>query len=138
MFEKIVLAFDGSAQSEAAFLVALEVAQRFGSALLVVSVVRVAEPGTRVELEAVVEAGQGHFAEEHRRLALLARERGVSFAAEVDVGHPAEHVMRAAEAVGAGLIVVGRRGRNTFERLLLGSVSERILRFAHCPVLVVH
>jgi nucleotide-binding universal stress UspA family protein len=46
--------------------------------------------------------------------------------------------MRAGEAAGADLIVVGRRGRNTFERLILGSVSERILRFAHCPVLVVH
>jgi nucleotide-binding universal stress UspA family protein len=138
MFHRILVAFDGSPQSEAAFGLALDLAQKLEAELLVVSVVRLAEPGTRVELEAVVEEGERHFAEEHRRLGSLARERGVSFTAEVDVGHPAEHVMRAGEAAGADLIVVGRRGRNTFERLILGSVSERILRFAHCPVLVVH
>lgn len=138
MFRKIVVAFDGSTQAQAAFRWALDLAQNLGSELLVVSVVRLAEPGTRVELEAVVEEGEQHFAEEHRKLALLAQERGVPCHSEIDVGPPAEHVMHVAETAGADLIVVGRRGRNTFERLILGSVSERILRFAHCPVLVVH
>jgi nucleotide-binding universal stress UspA family protein len=138
MFAKILVAFDGSTQSHSAFRQALDLAERLGSELLVVSVVRLAEPGTRVELEAVVEEGEQHFAEEHRKLLAIAERRGVRCHAEVDVGPPAEHVMRAAESGGAELIVVGRRGRNTFERLLLGSVSERILRHAHCPVLVVH
>lgn len=138
MFHRILVAFDGSLPSQAAFRWALDLAQQLGSELLVVSVVRLAEPGNRVELEALVEEGERHFAEEHRKLALLASERGVLCHAEVDVGPPAEHVMHVAETAGADLIVVGRRGRNTFERLLLGSVSERILRHAHCPVLVVH
>lgn len=42
-----------------------------------------------------------------------------------------------AERDGIDLIVVGRRGRSTLERWLLGSVSERVLRYAHCPVLAV-
>jgi nucleotide-binding universal stress UspA family protein len=138
MFGKIVVAFDGSTQAQAAFRWALDLAQKLGSELLVVSVVRLAEPSTRVEVEAVVEEGEQHFAEEHRKLALLARERGVPCRSEIDVGPPAEHVMNLAETAGADLIVVGRRGRNSFERLLMGSVSERILRHAHCPVLVVH
>jgi nucleotide-binding universal stress UspA family protein len=33
---------------------------------------------------------------------------------------------------------VGRRGRSMISRMMLGSVSERVLRYAHCPVMVVH
>lgn len=34
-------------------------------------------------------------------------------------------------------VIVGRRGTSLFEKLLLGSVSERVIRFAHCPVMVI-
>jgi nucleotide-binding universal stress UspA family protein len=41
-----------------------------------------------------------------------------------------------AEINHAELIIVGRRGTSLFEKLILGSVSERVLRYAHCPVMV--
>jgi nucleotide-binding universal stress UspA family protein len=43
-----------------------------------------------------------------------------------------------ARAVGADLIVVGTRGRTGLPHVLLGSVAERVLRIAPCPVLTVH
>jgi nucleotide-binding universal stress UspA family protein len=55
----------------------------------------------------------------------------------VTVGSPAPEILRCAEASDTDLIVVGARGLGTMTRLLLGSVSESVLRHASCPVLVV-
>ncbi len=52
-------------------------------------------------------------------------------------GHPAEEILATAAAFDADLIVVGARGLGGMKRLLLGSVSERVLRDARCPVLIV-
>lgn len=48
-----------------------------------------------------------------------------------------EQIVNLADEIGAGLIVVGSRGKNTMERLLLGSEAESVVRHAPCPVLVV-
>jgi nucleotide-binding universal stress UspA family protein len=45
-------------------------------------------------------------------------------------------IVKEAEAVGAELIVVGSHGRTGLRRALIGSVAERVVRAAHCPVLV--
>ena len=55
----------------------------------------------------------------------------------VEVGDVANTVCHVAEKVGADVIVVGSHGRTGFGRLLLGSVSEHVVRHAPCPVLVV-
>jgi nucleotide-binding universal stress UspA family protein len=52
-------------------------------------------------------------------------------------GHPGEAILSAAVGLGADLIVVGARGLGGMKRLVLGSVSERVLRDARCPVLIV-
>lgn len=55
----------------------------------------------------------------------------------IDDKNAAEAVCARAEELGAGLIVIGRHGRSGVQRLLIGSVAERIVRFAHCSVLCV-
>jgi nucleotide-binding universal stress UspA family protein len=55
----------------------------------------------------------------------------------VEVGDVANTVCHIAEKVGADVIVVGSHGRTGFGRLLLGSVSEHVVRHAPCPVLVI-
>jgi len=55
----------------------------------------------------------------------------------VRTGSPAEEIVDAAKHVGADLIVLGSRGLNGVRSVLLGSVSDRVLHLAHCPVLVV-
>lgn len=55
----------------------------------------------------------------------------------VIVGRPAPEILRDADASDTHLLVVGARGLGTMTRLLLGSVSESVLRHASCPVLVV-
>ena len=52
-------------------------------------------------------------------------------------GKPEAEITALAEEIGAGLIVVGSRGLGGIRRTMLGSVSDSVVRHAHCPVLVV-
>jgi nucleotide-binding universal stress UspA family protein len=52
-------------------------------------------------------------------------------------GNPASEILRVAEKLGAELIVVGSHGRGGLSGLLIGSVAEKIVRHAHCPVVCV-
>jgi nucleotide-binding universal stress UspA family protein len=54
----------------------------------------------------------------------------------IDSGSPETNIVSDAEENAAGLIVIGARGETPIERLLLGSVAERVIRYAHCSVLV--
>ena len=53
------------------------------------------------------------------------------------IGRIDKEIVAVAEEVGAGLIVVGSRGWGGMRRTLMGSVSDSVVRHAHCPVLVV-
>ena len=53
------------------------------------------------------------------------------------IGRPDREIITLAETIGAGLIVMGSRGLGGIKRALLGSVSDSVVRHAHCPVLVV-
>lgn len=55
---------------------------------------------------------------------------------EVRIGNASDTIAEMAEEIGAGLIVIPSHGRTGVKRLLLGSVTERVVRLAHCPVLV--
>ena len=137
MLRTILVAFDGSDPARRAFSFALEIAAKFQSKLLVLGVIRLPEPAISVEVHAMVDKGQDHFKEEFSKLESDAAAAGVGFSSLVAVGHPAEHILRHSEDSHADLIVMGRRGTTRASRWLLGSVSERVLQHAHCPVTVV-
>ena len=56
----------------------------------------------------------------------------------LEVGEPASATLRVAEAGGFDLIVMGTHGRRGLPRLLLGSVAQKVIARAHCPVLTLH
>jgi nucleotide-binding universal stress UspA family protein len=53
------------------------------------------------------------------------------------LGRPDAQIVGLADELGAGLIVLGSRGLGLLRRALMGSVSDSVVRHAHCPVLVV-
>jgi nucleotide-binding universal stress UspA family protein len=145
LFEKILLATDGSQDAELAAKTAVELAKITGSELHVVSVapgypsydVRVPEVVEELrrqaqnvldeQLEKIEQAGE-KVAQTHLRMA--GEHPGVE-------RHLSDEIVEAAEEVGAGLIVVGSRGRGGIRRALMGSASDAVVRHAHCPVMVV-
>jgi nucleotide-binding universal stress UspA family protein len=70
-------------------------------------------------------------------MASFARATGVHVDVLVDNGHPVKQILERARSLPADLIVIGTHGASGFERLVLGSVTEKILRQAPCPVLTV-
>jgi nucleotide-binding universal stress UspA family protein len=72
-----------------------------------------------------------------RRAFEPAVRRAVDVDVAVDTGQPAAEILRRAASLPADLIVMGTHGASGFERLLLGSVAEKVLRKARCPVLTV-
>nr|WP_022797655.1 universal stress protein [Thermus islandicus] len=139
MFRRILVGYDGSEMAKKALLAALELARVFGGEVLALAVVRppeFAELG--VELQGVLEEVQGPLAEAFDFANREAERVGVPLRTRSQVGHPAETLARVAEDEGFDLIVLGRRGLTPVQRWMLGSVSERVLRYAPCAVLVVH
>jgi nucleotide-binding universal stress UspA family protein len=136
-FRKILVGYDGSPLAEKA----VDVAIRFGvcekSAISVLAVARLPEPATSVEVEAVLDDAREHFEIGLKRVAERGKAHGVEIATDIVVGHPAEQLIHRAEVEQADLVIVGRRGTSLFQKIMLGSVSERVLRYAHCPVLLV-
>jgi len=137
-FRKLLVGYDGSPQSEKAVDIALSLAECLDATLLIFAVARPPEPATSVELEAVLDNAKEHFEEGFKKIVERARSRDLDVKTDMAVGHPAEQLIHRAEADGIDLIILGRRGRSMISRMMLGSVSERALRYAHCPVMVVH
>jgi len=65
------------------------------------------------------------------------RQRGTKASSRVKVGVPFEEIVKIAGEERVDMIVMGTHGRSGLDRLLLGSVAERVIRLAPCPVLTV-
>ena len=135
---KILLATDLSSTSERATDEALELATRLGATVLAVSVIdprQLRLPGGRYGMR----VDQVRTERESAAQGLVARGRrlGVPVTFLIWEGEPGESIVDAAVAEGADLIVVGSHGRGAVGRVLIGSVSDHVVRNAPCPVLVV-
>jgi nucleotide-binding universal stress UspA family protein len=86
---------------------------------------------------AVLDDAREHYEEGFKKIVEKAKGHNLEIATDIVVGHPAEQIVHRAEQDKVDLIILGRRGMSLFEKWLLGSVSERVLRYAHCPVMVV-
>jgi len=137
MISKLVVAYDGSKQSEKAYELALDMAVKYSAQMIVLSVASPPEPPIALELEAVVESAAGYFEGHFKSLKEQAEYSGVEARFEVRVGHPAEQIVHFAEEEDADAIVMGHRGESLLQRWLLGSVAKRVLSDAHCTVVVV-
>ncbi|MBI1312578.1 universal stress protein [bacterium] len=136
--KKIVVPTDFSDHSVKAVRYGAELASKFGAELHLVHAIEATPvmygegayfpPETQAELEAAavkqldsVDVGAD----------------GVAVVRKVVPGHPFVEIIRYAREVDAGLIVIGTHGRGAIAHMLLGSVAEKVVRKAPCPVLTV-
>jgi nucleotide-binding universal stress UspA family protein len=94
-------------------------------------------PGMPVDRDGIPDADLRRIREQIATSSRAATAAGVPVEALVDVGRPAAAILDRAAALPADLIVIGTHGVSGFEHLLLGSITEKVLRKASCPVLTV-
>src|SRR5215204_4052583 len=153
---KILLATDGSTEAELAARSAVDLSQKTDSELHLIHVMDVAKVGLSMavlyseatdpegvklpdpvleELEQRAKQGGREALDEevHR----VRSAGGIVAQSHLMMGEVEGEIVHLAEDLGAGLIVMGSRGRRGMRRALMGSVSDSVVRHAHCPVMVV-
>ncbi|TDA69869.1 MAG: universal stress protein [Clostridia bacterium] len=138
MFKRILVGYDGSLHARKAIELALDLAQRYTAAVTAVAVAHIPDfADTRDEINGALQDAEKFFGGPLQQAAKRAAQMDVALETRVVPGHPADVLVRLAEAEDCDLIVVGARGLSGVKRYLMGSVSEAVVRHAHCPVLVV-
>jgi nucleotide-binding universal stress UspA family protein len=140
---QILLATDGSDESKLATQAATELARETGSEVHLVYVLPtpaqlIGHHSYSAEMRESLIGGAERDAETFlKEQAEKIRSDGGKVAdTHLRSGDPDKEILRAAEALGVGLIVMGSRGLGAISRMLIGSVSDSVVRHAHCPVLV--
>ncbi len=136
--KKILIAHDGSKSSDTALKQAIEIADKFGSSLTVISVVPELYLTELMEMDRIriLET----LTEEAKKImdkikTKTAGSRPVKTV--IAQGNPAEEILETAKKIKADLIVTGSHGRHGAQKFLLGSVSSKIVDHSPCTVLVV-
>ena len=143
-WKRICCPIDFSDASRAAMEVAADLARRFGAELVLLHAYPI--PGYTFPDGSVVASPKmmqdlADQAQKHVEEWRVEAERllgGGKVSAEKAVGEPAAEILEVARARGADLIVMGTHGRTGLEHALMGSIAERVVRRARCPVLTVH
>ncbi|MBV8316207.1 MAG: universal stress protein [Planctomycetaceae bacterium] len=138
MFEKILVAIDGSPASEKALVAAVDLAAHYGADLTALGVAESPEiVGMVDEVDEMRQSTEGHFRQIGEAAVNYARSRGVALRSVVVRGHAADAIVRYAEAEAMGLIVMGQHGHSRIARFLLGSTSDRVSEHCPCTVMIV-
>lgn len=139
-FGRILVPTDFSAASEAAWKTAGELARRLGAELVLLHVLVEAplyseSPFAGARVREVYESARDWAQKKLDQWAGEARAAGLVVRVELRTGVPYRDIVTTAGD--ADLIVIGTRGRSGVERAVLGSVADRVIRLAPCPVLSV-
>jgi nucleotide-binding universal stress UspA family protein len=142
---KILVPVDFSPHAERAFHYATTLAHRLGAQLSLLHVVEdpfvsgawsaeVYVPNVPELLDNVIRGAEGQLA----TLKESAAARGLTADTTVITGRPAHAIVERAREGGFDLIVMGTHGRTGLSHVVMGSVAERVVRRAACPVLTMH
>lgn len=138
MFNKILVAIDGSPASEKALAAAVDLATHYQARLTAIGVAEVPEVvGMVDEVDELRQGAEGHFKQIGAAAAEYARSRGVALRSVVVRGHAADAIVRYAESEGVSLVVVGQHGHSRIARFFLGSTSDRVSEHCPCTVMIV-
>ncbi len=140
MFKKILVPVDGSLGSQAAFTKTVEIARANKSEVIVLNVTMTAESfwryspyGHGIDRDDLVKIGEKVIADSIKD----AEHQDINITTRVKLGSPELEILEEACLEKVDLIIMGSRGLGVFAGTLLGRVSERVLKMASCPVLII-
>ncbi|MDD2615044.1 MAG: universal stress protein [Methanosarcina sp.] len=140
LYRNIVIATDGSENSQRAISQGIEIAKLSGATVHALYVVD-STSFSSIPMDAGWEAMYEILRGEGEKAIFEVKERGEASGVEVREvlleGHPSNEIINFAEKNNADLIVVGTLGKTGLDRFLMGSVAEKIVRGSKVPVLVV-
>jgi nucleotide-binding universal stress UspA family protein len=142
LFHRIVVPTDFSECAEVAWALAKRVAGSVGSELvlahILVEPIVYGDPSLATDTTwQLFEQGRKWVEDELEKWASAARAQGMTVRTIVRTGSANEEIVNLATDEGAELIIMGTHGRTGLNRMLLGSVADRVIRLARCPVLTV-
>jgi len=126
----VLLATDGKAHSDKATQYAYEYARLHKATLFIVFVV---SPKAEEDKEKIIQDGMRVL----EKMKAEATRQGVQVTTLLEAGNPYETILSASERIKAEAIIVGTSGKTVLDRVLIGSVSEYIVRNSRCTVIVV-
>ncbi|KMJ55584.1 universal stress protein [Bacillus sp. LL01] len=136
MFKQIVVAADGSEHSMKAVEKTIELAKDRDTKVFVVYVV----DGSTSKADVLDSWDSLGISEKrNKRLAAIeqqAKGENINYEVKIIRGEPAYAIVQFAHSIEADLIVIGSRGLNQLQQLVLGSVSHKVMKRATCPVLI--
>lgn len=140
-FRRILVPLDFSSHSDAALALAIELAREHGAEIHLVHAYELPTAVTMAYGVAIPQAVWDGVQEAALERLEAGRKKveaeGVKATTHLATGPAADAILQAAETFGADLIVMGTRGLTGLKHVLLGSVAERTIRHAPCPVLTV-
>lgn len=138
--KKILIPTDGSDCSLRAAELGTSLAKMLGAKILVIYIIDtvILAEITKGAEEEVIEKELKEKGERYLKYIIkLAEKEGLKAEAILAKGEPHDQIVHYARSEGADLIVMGTYGKRGAERILIGSVAERVIEYAPCPVLVV-
>ncbi|RBP02052.1 universal stress protein [Rossellomorea aquimaris] len=137
MYKRILLAADGSDHSMRSAEHAIELAKKFDSTVDLVYVV----DGDTSKYDVLHHENKIRIEEARKQrifpLEEMFEESGVHYVTQVLHGEPAPAIIEFTEKAKSDLVVIGSRGLNSLQTMLLGSVSHKVVKHVHCPVIII-
>ncbi|MBI4524837.1 MAG: universal stress protein [Deltaproteobacteria bacterium] len=137
MFNKILLAYDGSDGAKLALEKAVEIARVGNTELHFLAVGRIPEYAETVsEVEEAREQAKNFYSKVMEDAVDKLKQRSVEARVHIDFGKPADVILRSAEDLGVDLLVLGTHPHSAVRRRVLGATVDKVIDHAHCSVLV--
>jgi len=140
MFEKILVATDGSEHGERAAKMAIDLARISGGKVVAIYVAdtnKTSHLPDDMLLFSIRELLLKEGKEAVKTIEGMAKEAGVNFESVIVEGSPGNEILSYAQKAGSDVIIIGAVGRTGLDKFLLGSVAEKVVRNSKIPVLTV-
>ena len=134
LISKILVAVDGSETSSKAAEMAIDLAEKYGADLIALYIVA---PNINFSQAFYFAQENGQKIVDEVKRKAFAKKLNVQTEVLMDVGAVSKAIVEYAEKNNANLIVLGTRGISGIKRMLVGSTASEVVKYSHCPVMVV-